>query len=261
MILKNINSLISIIRYRLRVHYKQIPINRFININNKKIAKALNKNGYVVVSNFYSPKVCKKIINQINHSLKNKKKIWKSADNADKRIFGAEVISKEIKNFFLNKEIKNIAEYYCGFKIKNFMTMANKINSFKKNKGSGDGWHKDAYYNQFKSILYLNNVTKENGPFQVIPKSNKLINVLKTAYKLKKKYPNSRFSNSEIEMLYKKKYKTLEGQAGTLILVDTSTIHRGKPLTKGVRYALTNYYYPLFALKYMKNKFLPKFSL
>lgn len=74
MILKNINSLISIIRYRLRVHYKQIQINRFININNKKIAKALNKNGYVVVSNFYSPKVCKKIINQINHSLKNKKK-------------------------------------------------------------------------------------------------------------------------------------------------------------------------------------------
>ena len=33
-------------------------------------------------------------------------------------------------------------------------------------------------------------------------------------------------------------------KAGTLILVDTSSIHRGMPIIAGVRYALTNYFYP-----------------
>ena len=30
---------------------------------------------------------------------------------------------------------------------------------------------------------------------------------------------------------------------GTLILVDTSTLHRGAPIKKGIRYGFTNYYY------------------
>ena len=37
--------------------------------------------------------------------------------------------------------------------------------------------------------------------------------------------------------------KSLTGKAGTLVLVDTSIIHRGIPLKKGVRYALTNYFF------------------
>ena len=37
---------------------------------------------------------------------------------------------------------------------------------------------------------------------------------------------------------------TFTAKAGTLILFDSSTIHRGAPITAGTRYALTNYYYP-----------------
>ena len=33
------------------------------------------------------------------------------------------------------------------------------------------------------------------------------------------------------------------GKAGTLLLVNTTGIHRGRPLKAGSRYALTNYYY------------------
>ncbi len=36
--------------------------------------------------------------------------------------------------------------------------------------------------------------------------------------------------------------KTLTGKAGTLVLVDTSIIHRGIPVKNGIRYALTNYF-------------------
>ena len=47
----------------------------------------------------------------------------------------------------------------------NFDTYKRRYWSFKKNNlGSGGGWHKDAYYPQFKSILYLNDVDNKKFP-------------------------------------------------------------------------------------------------
>ena len=45
---------------------------------------------------------------------------------------------------------------------------------------------------------------------------------------------------------------------GTLILVDTSLIHRGKPIEDGTRYAITNYWYPRNSIKNFNNHFLPR---
>ena len=118
------------------------------------------------------------------------------------------------------------------------MTMANRVKFVEKNLGSGAGWHKDAYYNQFKSILYLNDVNEKNGPFELLESSNKIFGTIDIALKLKKGYPNTRFSNEEIQKIKTKKIKTILGTAGTLILVDTSLIHRGSPLLSGKRYAL-----------------------
>ena len=73
--------------------------------------------------------------------------------------------------------------------------------------------------------------------------------------KLNKGYPHTRFSNEEIELLKKFKIKTLNASAGTLILVDTSLIHRGCPILKGVRYALTNYYFPINSFEDTIKKF------
>ena len=39
--------------------------------------------------------------------------------------------------------------------------------------GSGGSWHRDSYLRQFKSLIYLNDVTDENGPFQVLTDSHK----------------------------------------------------------------------------------------
>ena len=73
--------------------------------------------------------------------------------------------------YFNNESIKKIGEVYCGFKLKNVMTVANRVSYVSKNKGSGDGWHKDSYGKQFKSLLYLSNVNREDGAFQLIEKS------------------------------------------------------------------------------------------
>ena len=63
--------------------------------------------------------------------------------------------------------------------------------------------------------------------------------------KLKNKFPSTRFTEEEIFSLDIKKedFEELNYPAGTLIFVDTSNLHRGKPLLSGSRYALTSYFF------------------
>ena len=51
--------------------------------------------------------------------------------------------------------------------------------------------------------------------------------------------------------------QTLEANAGTLILVDTSLLHRGSPIEEGSkeRYAMTNYIYPYYQRNWYPSHF------
>ena len=141
------------------------------------------------------------------------------------------------------------------------MMMANRTIFKNSNLGSGQGWHKDSYSKQFKSILYLCDVNEKNGPFQILKKSNTDVFMMKLFFKLKKKYPSTRFSNDEIMAILdnnKNNIEELDAKAGTLILVDTNFIHRGKPLNQDIRYALTNYFFPIRDFPNHKDHFLPK---
>jgi ectoine hydroxylase-related dioxygenase (phytanoyl-CoA dioxygenase family) len=140
------------------------------------------------------------------------------------------------------------------------MMMANRTTFKKSNLGSGQGWHKDSYSKQFKSIIYLSDVNKENGPFQILKKSNSNFFMMKFFFKLKNKYPSTRFSHSEIKNILNNDMSEIEelnAKAGTLILVDTNYIHRGKPLNSGKRYALTNYFFPETEHKNHDGHFTP----
>jgi hypothetical protein len=60
-------------------------------------------------------------------------------------------------------------------------------------------------------------------------------------------FMQNRMSEAEVAKLLApdpSRLKTFTASAGTLILVDTSSIHRGMPILEGCRYALTNYYFP-----------------
>tara|TARA_B100000767_G_scaffold275759_1_gene315170 strand:- start:13570 stop:14364 length:795 start_codon:yes stop_codon:yes gene_type:complete len=258
----HLKVLASIIKYKY-ISQKKRPQskNKKISSYEKNFVDKLKKDGFVVIKDYISKEECIKIISKIDFCIENyKEKIWNDKEFSDQRIFGAEIILEEINKFYENKQIKLIGEKYTGYKMKNLMAMANRVIYKKNNEGSGGGWHKDAYYNQFKSILYLNDVNNENGPFELIEKSNKIFDTLKIALKLCKGYPNTRFSDKEVSKLDKIKIKRILGSAGTLILVDTSLIHRGLPLKSNIRYSITNYYSPEDIYENLAKQFLPKFS-
>lgn len=242
---------------------KKILDNKNLN-DHKNLLNSLKKNGYFLIPNFLPKNECSDLIKIIDKFIENYPNyIWRDDANSDNRIFGAENISidtkKKLKNFINYSH--EIGEKYIKQKIDLFMVMANRTVFKNNNIGSGAGWHKDSYSNQYKSILYLNDVNSENGPFQIIKDSNKNIFMLNLFLKLKNKFPNTRFSEQEVSILMKnKKNKITEitAKAGTLILVDTSYLHRGKPLENNSRYALTNYFFSPNKFKDHKNHFQPK---
>ena len=237
-------------------------LNKKIIINEDEInnfTKEIKKNGFLVFDNFFDKSICEKIIKQIDAFRENNKNLtWEDEKNCEFRIFGAEKIDKEIMVFFSNEKLINVGSKCLGRKVVNLMTMANMIKGEKNNLGSGGGWHRDDINFQFKAIIYLCDVTDKNGPFQLIKNSNKFFNMIKDTIKLKLNILNFRIENNRVSLLDQRRIQTITGKAGTLILVDTSLIHRGKPLITGCRYALTNYYYPYYQVDSMKNHFLPK---
>jgi len=230
-------------------------------VTNKKINKIinnLNRDGYSIINDYYNEDQCKKLRKKIDLFLKkNKNLLIKDQVNSDNRIHGVEHFDDEFKKYFSSKFLKSIGEIYCQSKLSNLMTMANRTTYKKKNNGSGNGWHRDGINFQYKTILYLSNVNTKNGAFQIVEKSNKKKEIIKFCFFNNLNPFNTRISDKIIKKNLKNKnfkIKSFLGKEGTLLIVNTSCIHRGAPLKSGKRYAITNYYYPSNLInRYKKN--------
>lgn len=217
-------------------------------LQNKAISilKKLDKDGFCIINNFWDKYKCLEGIKEVEKILINYPKYLHSENKSDLRVFGAENISSVIGSFSKDKLLIEIANEYNKKNTKLGFTLGAKINYSLNNKGSGEGWHRDGFYRQFKALLYLNDVGIRNGPFQLIKDSHKCGNLIKDINKGDLKYMQYRLSEDEISKLISNnpsRLRTILGEKGTLILVDTSMLHRGAPIKEGYRYVLTNYYY------------------
>jgi len=212
--------------------------------NEKELLGKVHDHGFAIIPDFFDADLCKACINDMNSMFENHPKFLQKKE--DLRIFGAEELSENIKKFSNHTLLNNLANGYnavptvCGF------TLAGKINDAPQEYGSGGPWHRDSYFRQFKSIIYLNDVDENNGPFQLITDSH----IPKIKIEDKKKFKldemQALFNQNIVDKILNDnpdRLKTVTGKAGTLLLVDTSIIHRGMPLKSGTRYALTNYFF------------------
>lgn len=261
------SKLFNFIRYKKYINKKTREIKKNLIFRKSKypsVVLELETKGYYIEHNFISKDLCKNLIaimdNFIEH---NPDKIWKDKIGSDCRVFGIENVSKEMNILSKKQYPIVIGADYMKTPIDLLMMMGNRLVYKDTNLGSGGGWHKDSYSKQYKTILYLNDVTDENGPFELVLNSNKLLFNFNLFFKTNKKFPDTRFDNNEVMKIInfnKKKILRITGKAGTLILVDTSLLHRGSPVKKGNRYALTNYFYPSYALHMHQTSFVPRIS-
>lgn len=217
----------------------------------QEIIDALNKEGYFIFNDYLSHDQCSAIIDEFKKVTSNydNPDVWRDGIGADKRLFAAENYSPLFSNALGDEYLLQIKKYYMGPNIfnKRDSLMINNIAAVPNNLGSGGGWHRDSPYSkQFKAIIYLSDVSSENGPFQFIEQSH-CLNMCLDLYKNKlTKEGQNRFNEQEVgailEFLGKERLKTFTATRGTCILVNTKGIHRGKPITQGERFAMTYYF-------------------
>lgn len=176
--------------------------------------------------------------------LKSDSKIWVDKQQADYRLFGVEKKHFLIERFQKLESIYKILDAYTEIRASEVHTMVGRIEAKPDNLGSGGGWHRDTpEFNQVKSIMYLSNVDESKGPFQYLAGTHKRSSYKKVSAITSKPWYDFRFSEKDIDLLKNAGFKThtLTASKGTILLADTSGIHRGMPILIGKRYALTNY--------------------
>lgn len=212
----------------------------------KDILMEVKKNGYTVIPDFFDKDQCNACIKDMDWMFENKKEFVQESEYADSRIFGAEHLSENINKFATDKLLNDLANAYnavptcCGF------TLAGRIKATGHEYGSGGSWHRDSYFRQFKSLLYLTNVDENHGPFQVIRESHKQEKISSDTKSGNLESMQCQFNQEIVEKILKEEPDRLvsfTAKAGTVVLVDTSVIHRGVTLKEGTRYALTNYFF------------------
>ena len=92
--------------------------------------------------------------------------------------------------------------------------------------------------------MYLSDVTNENGNFQFLTNSN----TKKIGFpKPRTSNYNTRFHDETIDSLIKNNENIvlydIIGKQGTIVLVDTTYIHRGNIIKSGYRKAMTQYFF------------------
>lgn len=203
----------------------------------------LSDHGYATIPDYWSQEQCGDAVAEMERLFVDHPEHVRRY--SDVRIFGAEELSAIFERFHRDPFLQSISDRYMGARTVNVFTLANKVEPASGSKGSGEGWHKDASFRQFKAFLYLNDVDADAGPLELFRGSHKIDAYLKDMRKARLPFRQLRITDTQIEELVVDdpgRRVRMVGKAGMLILADTACIHRGSPPVAGVRYALTNYY-------------------
>lgn len=221
---------------------------RQLHPDSEQLLDRLRSSGVAAIPAYWSAEKCEIARAEIDRLAQQYPDVvQRNSGGADKRMFGVESVSAPLAEFHDDPFLAAIGERLGGVLLYNFATLGARIDATSDNNGSGDGWHRDSHDFQFKAILYLSDVDSENGPFEYVPGSQKKWRAaIDTALGGFAAAPNTRYEPTSVARLlsrYGRAPEQFVGKAGTLLLVNTSGIHRGRPLRVGSRYALTNYYY------------------
>jgi ectoine hydroxylase-related dioxygenase (phytanoyl-CoA dioxygenase family) len=231
-------------RYRTKTHPQNIETKAIV----EKAVKSIQETGFYAIENFFDAEDVERLSKSLQNAIDNNQRYIHPSTPYDKRIHGVEHLDSNFDIFSKHPLLLEIANIYLQEEAKVAFTLGAILESSIDNPGSGGGWHRDNFTRQFKAMVYLSDVDSSHGPFQIIEKSHHLIQTIKDNYITQQPYKNARFTDDAISLLLSKtgqnRIHTLTAKAGTVLLFDSSTIHRGAPIQEGVRAALTNYFYP-----------------
>lgn len=230
----------KILKFTAKNIYKRTVLVFKIYFGCLKYNRELNKEGFELFKKNLSETKCKKLVDLIDLIISNGEYSWKDNEDSDYRIYEGENFYKEDLKLPELDKFNSMAMCFHG---KNFVftDLISRISYKEGNKGSGGGWHRDSSYPQFKTLTYLNDVDEKGGPFQIVPFTHSWKNIKNLLFQFRNGYYNKRFADIIVQNSFKE--EAICSDAGTTIIVNTYSLHRGMPLKEGVRYAITRYYF------------------
>jgi hypothetical protein len=209
----------------------------------------LNRTGLFQVDGFVKRETCQELIRQFA-ALETERPdlIAHESNGSDSRIYGADRVAPIFGLTEETSALDRLAEQFYRTRAIPHFQMVGHIQYRPGNLGSGSGWHRDSPFSQqFKYIVYLSDVTEQNGPFQYMPGSHRRETIERLSKYLGRPLSQYRFQEDDISALEKggvlAPRVTVTGPAGTLLVANVKGLHRGKPLERGERWAVTRYYY------------------
>lgn len=230
-----------------------MDITSYFQENIGKVRKCLKNDSYYIVENAYDEDFCSSVIKFINE--------YKESDGTEINYAGTElrIWQAEKKYSLLYKFFEESNVFMSSVLQKK--TIASTLLAIRNNTlpKSDDflkqgRWHIDSFSKQFKVFLFLSDTNELSGPFEFIPRTEKMF------FKLNMAIQGKYFKFSELLSKNKRSYQQLNDElieklvkigynpqpiickSGTLLIIDTSAIHRARPCLQGSRYALTTYY-------------------
>lgn len=220
------------------------------NIDYHKILGEIETRGVHIIPNAFNSDFCNSIINwfDINYRTLVHESYY---DATEIRIYNSEDLNHDILKF---KEYSdNLLTELFENTMKSYSILAIRNNKIAADLHLDNRWHIDSFRQQIKTFLFLNDTKIDGGALEYFPKSNsyhfKLKMVLKGLYfKFSDVIRGTRaytcIPDSIVESLKSDSFmpNKVIVKAGTLVIADTSILHRASPCIAGCRYALTSYY-------------------
>jgi Phytanoyl-CoA dioxygenase (PhyH) len=202
--------------------------------------------GFAVIPDYFNALECGQAIEEFEAAAEKLPEYLHVRE--DRRLYGAEHVSRIAETFISDPLCAELAEAYTRRRQQAAFTMANRIDADGSSKlGSGGGWHRDGFARELKIIVYLSDVDEANGPFRYIRGSHRSIAADMKRGRLR--LLQNRISRDEAMVLLPGRLASISAPAGTAIAFDDSGIHSGAPIRQGSRWALTNYIFARDALK------------
>ncbi len=216
--------------------------------SHQKVLAEVKDVGFSAIENFVSQSECENLRQLLTKRLAENPSLLHPGTQNDQRLHGIENVESTFRSFTENTELRKLASAYLQRPSRVAFTLGACLRVVEGGLGSGGGWHRDSITPQFKTMLYLTDVSVDNGPFQVLERSHHLLQTIKDNRAAGLAYGKVRITQEQVDKVLESsshdRLHTLNYPAGTLLIFDSSTIHRGRPIYSGTRMALTNYFYP-----------------
>lgn len=225
-----------------------IPLRSELKLSDRqrKSLVTLERDGIHIIPGYYTADQCAALRSTIDEIIdRAKDSAWVDNEKSDHRVNAAERVSPEVASFCDDPFIVDIARSLSQREVLPRFTLAARLEHKEGGKGSGAGWHRDSLGFQFKAMLYLSDVTMDNGPFQFFKGSHKRFYQLRNYIAdISRGFVDIvRYSDGQVARLPQEDLVTATAKAGDLVLFNSSGVHRGMPTRAGVRYALTIYFF------------------